>query len=240
MDRPRRLVLVRHAESARNEAKKGSTYFADDAARRMVQGVPDHKNPLTANGISQARQTGQVIRERYGTFDYVYHSGYERTIQTVEEILSAYTAEERRRMQVRSNLFIRERDPGHTYDMTEAEAEAEAAFPWLREYWQTFGGFFARPPGGESLADVVERVYIFLNTLFRDRAGQDVLVGMHGGTLRCFRYVLERWDYEQALKWPPGQSPANCGVTVYEYNETLRRLELKTYNDVYWNEEGGR
>ncbi len=232
MDRPRRLVLVRHAESARNEAKKGSTYFADDAARRTVQGVPDHANPLTPLGHRQALETGRVIRERYGCFDYVYHSGYQRTVQTADDILAAYSEDERRQMRVRSNLFIRERDPGHAYDMT--EAEAEAAFPWLHGYWQTFGGFFARPPGGESLADVVERVYLFLNMLFRDRAGQDVLVVMHGGTLRCFRYILERWDYEQALRWPPGQSPANCGVTEYECDEVLGRLVLRYYNEVFW------
>ena len=36
----------------------------------------------------------------------------------------------------------------------DTKEEAEKSFPWLREYWETFGGFFARPPGGESLADV--------------------------------------------------------------------------------------
>jgi 2,3-bisphosphoglycerate-dependent phosphoglycerate mutase len=234
MDRPRRLVLVRHAESMRNEAKKGSVYFADDEARRTVRGVPDHLNPLTQRGHKQALQTGQALRERFGCFDYVYHSGYARTIQTIDGILAAYTEAERRRMKVRSNIFIRERDPGYAFDMT--VAEAEAAFPWLDEYWQTFGGFFARPPGGKSLADVVDQVYTFLNMLFRDRAGQNILVGTHGGTLRCFRYILERWDYERALKWPPGQSPANCGVTVYEYSEVLGRLELESYNEVCWIE----
>ena len=103
------------------------------------------------------------------------------------------------------NLFVRERDPGFTYDMT--EAEAEAAFPWLSEYWQTFGSFFARPPGGESLADVVGRVHTFLNTLFRDRAGQKVMVVTHGGTIRCFRFALERWGYEQASRWSTTRRP---------------------------------
>ena len=28
-----------------------------------------------------------------------------------------------------------------------------------------------------------------------------VAVVTHGGTLRCFRYLLERWDYEQATTW---------------------------------------
>jgi broad specificity phosphatase PhoE len=230
--RPALFVIVRHAESARNQAKKGSVYFADDAARRVVRGTPDHLIELTPDGHKQASETGVAIRERFGTFDYVYTSGYARTDQTAEGILSAYPAHERDRMKFRMNLFIRERDPGYTYDMT--EAEAEAAFPWLNEYWQTFGGFMARPPGGESLADVVARVHTFLDTLFRDRAGQKIMVVTHGGTIRCFRFALERWNYEQAQRWPKGQSPANCGVTVYRAFSGGDRLQLEEYNGVHW------
>lgn len=114
--------------------------------------------------------------------------------------------------------------------------EAEANFPWLKEHWKTFGGYFARPPGGESIADVAQRVYAFINMIFRDRAGQRVWVVTHGGTIRAFRFVLERWNYEQALKWPEGQSPKNCGVTVYDYDEPGERLVLKDYNKVYWQQ----
>lgn len=232
MGRPALLVIVRHAESARNQAKKGSVYFADDAARRVVHGTPDHLTELTENGHKQAIETGIAIRERFGAFDYVYTSGYARTEQTAQGILAAYSPAERERMHVRMNLFIRERDPGFAYDMT--EEEAEAAFPWLNEYWRTFGGFMARPPGGESLADVVVRVHTFLDTLFRDRAGQKILVVTHGGTIRCFRFTLERWNYEQAQRWPAGQHPVNCGVTVYRVADTGDRMELHQYNQVYW------
>jgi probable phosphoglycerate mutase len=228
--RPALLVLVRHAESARNQAKKGSVYFADDAARQVVRGVPDHLIDLTADGHKQAEQTGHAVRERFGAFDAVFTSGYARTEQTAEGVLGAYTAAERARMHVKADLFIRERDPGFAYDMT--TAEAEAAFPWLNEYWQTFGGFMARPPGGESLADVTGRVHTFLNTLFRDHAGQKIMVVTHGGTLRCFRFLLEGWSYAQAQRWPAGQSPANCGVTTYR--DAGDRLELAEYNRVYW------
>jgi len=238
MERPALLVIVRHAESARNLAKKDSVYFADDAARRVVRGIPDHLMELTETGHRQARETGDAVRERFGVFDYVYTSGYARTVQTAEGILSAYPADERERMKVRMNLFIRERDPGFAYDMT--TAEAEAAFPWLAEYWRTFGGFMARPPGGESLADVVNRVYTFLNMLFRDRAGQKIMAVTHGGTIRCLRFVLERWGYEQAERWAPGQSPANCGVTVYRCADTGDRLDLQEYNTVYWTSGKGQ
>jgi broad specificity phosphatase PhoE len=230
--RPSLLVIVRHAESARNQAKKGSVYFADDAARRVVRGLSEERIDLTSAGHQQALETGVALRERFGVFDYVYTSGYARTVLTADGLLSAYTDEERSRTNVRMNIFIRERDPGFTYDMT--QAEAEAAFPWLNEYWKTFGGFMARPPGGESLADVTGRVHTFLDTLFRDRAGQKILVVTHGGTIRCFRFLLERWDYQRAASWPPGQAPANCGVTTYRCAAGGDRLELEEYNRVYW------
>lgn len=235
INRPNRLVFVRHAESRRNEAKKGSVYFADDAARRVIRGIPDHETPLTDKGHWQARQTGRTLHEKFGHFDYVYHSGYARTVQTAEAILEAYSPAERALMKVRLDLFIRERDPGHAYDMTETEVLKK--YPDLAEYWRTFGGFFARPPGGESLADVTNRTYTFLNKLFRDRAGQNIMIVTHGGTLKCFRFLLEHWDYERALKWPPGEGPHNCGVTTYEFNRELGRLELKNYNEVLFRGE---
>lgn len=231
--RPLQLVLIRHGESERNRVKPlGVTYFADEEARKTVKGIPDHMVPLTADGAIQAQKTGVHLRRIFGAPDYVYHSGYLRTVQTTSGILSAFMKKEYAQIKIRMNHFIRERDPGYAYDMT--ADEAEKAFPWLHDYWKTFGGFLGRPPGGESLADVTQRAYTFLNTLFRDRVGKRVWVVLHGGTLRAMRFLLERWTYEQALHWPPGQSPENCGVTVYDLDEGQQRLVLKEYNTVYW------
>jgi probable phosphoglycerate mutase len=214
----------------RNHLKKDSVYFADDAARRVVQGTPDHKMELTPDGHKQAIQTGVAVREQFGVFDHVYTSGYTRTVETAEGLLAAYRPDELARMRVAMNIFIRERDPGYAYDMT--QGEAEAAFPWLNEYWRTFGGFMARPPGGESLADMVTRVTTFLDMLYRDHAGQKIMLVTHGGTIRCLRFALEGWDYDRAARWPAGESPANCGVTVYRGD--TGRLELDSYNEVCW------
>ncbi len=232
---PKNACSLRHAESMRNYAKKGSTYFADDAARNLVKGIPDHNISITEKGVLQAKKTGDGIRKKFGRPDYLYHSGYKRTIQTAEYILDAYTKKERAQIKIRQNLFIRERDPGYSYDMTEAEVKKH--FPWLAEYWDTFGGFFSRPPGGESLADTANRIYDFINMLFRDRNDKKVFVVTHGHALRCFRFLLERWGYEQALAWPKGQSPKNCGVTVYTYNKKEKRLVLKEYNTIFWDEK---
>ena len=161
--------------------------------------------------------TGVAIRDAFGSFDHVYHSGYTRTIETTDGILSAYPPEEREQMRVRHHLFIRERDGGHAYDMT--DSEATTAFPWLQDYWNTFGPFFARPPGGESLAQVCERVFTFLQKVARTMAGKRVLVVTHGGTLWCIRYVLEGWTYEEAERRFLTEKILNCSVTSYRYDE---------------------
>ncbi len=167
------VVLVGHGESERNVAKKQNRFFLDDESRRSLKGVPDHRHhvPLTALGRQQAEMTGHALRCQFGLFDYIYHSGYRRTVETADGILNAYTPEERAAMIVRHHLFIRERDGGRVYFMT--DAEAMVAFPWLQEYWNALGPFFARPPGGESLAQVCERVYAFLQKLARTKAGNE-------------------------------------------------------------------
>jgi broad specificity phosphatase PhoE len=224
MDRPPRpelLVFVRHGESARNVAKKTNRFFLDDESRKAVQGIADWQVPLTDEGHRQAYDTGRTLRERFGVFDYVYHSGYRRTEDTASGILRAYPDAERAAMRVRANPFIRERDNGYTYDMT--TAEAEAAFPWLQAYWDTFGPWFARPPGGESLSDVAGRAYLFLNMLFRDRAGQRVLVVTHGGTLRALRFLLERWTFDDVAALLDAYRTPNCCLLPYRFDQQSNR-----------------
>jgi broad specificity phosphatase PhoE len=229
--RPALLVLVRHGQSLRNIARKANRFFLDDEARRPIKGIPDHRIPLTDEGWRQARQTGVALRERFGAFDQLYHSGYLRTVETTEALLEACTPEERAALRVRHHLFIRERDQGHAYDMT--DAEATAAFPWLQDYWNTFGPFFARPPGGESLAQVCERVYTFLQKLARTMAGKRVLVVTHGGTIWCFRYVLERGTYEEAERRFQTESIRNCSVTAYA-RQPSGGLGLEMAGATFW------
>jgi broad specificity phosphatase PhoE len=224
MNRPSLLVLVRHGQSERNVVRKQNRFYLDDESRKAVKGIPDHRIALTDEGHRQALATGTALRREFGTFDVVFHSGYVRTVQTAEGLLAAYTPEERAAMTIRHHLFIRERDGGHAYDMT--DAEASAAFPWLQEYWNTFGPFFARPPGGESLAQVCERVYAFLQKVARTMAGTRILIVTHGGTMWCFRYVLERWTYEEAERRFQTESNPNCAVTSYAYDEAAGRLLL--------------
>lgn len=228
MERPLRLVLIRHGESARNQAKGGAVFLTEEG-RQLIAQVSDVDNPLTENGWRQARETGAALRERFGVPDCIYHSGYQRTADTTAGILSAYDAGEQARIEVSTNIFIRERDTGYTFNMT--SDESTKSFPWLQEYWQTYRGFYARPPGGQSFADVVQRVYLFLDMLFRAREGRVVFAVTHGGTMRCFRFLLERWTHSEV---EVALSPANCGVTVYNYDQARRQMVLEEFNSVCW------
>lgn len=113
---------------------------------------------------------------------------------------------------------------GYTFDMT--TDEANAAFPWLQEYWETFGRFFARPPGAESLADVAQRVYMFFGNAFSRPGGSARISRVPRGTMRMFRFWLERWTYDEVVKrWDTEPIP-NCAVLTYHYKPDVGRLCL--------------
>lgn len=216
MSSPQLLVVLRHAESARNAAKTGKIFFNDADQIDELRTVPDHENPVTEAGIGKARDAGRQLRDTFGSFDVVMHSGYRRTLETMAALLEAWTDSERASMQIAHHLLLRERDGGYAFNFT--ETQAATAFPWLQEYWRVNGPFFSRPPGGESLADVAQRVHQFLESSAAPLDGKRVLLVTHGGTLRMFRYWLEGWTYEAAANnWHNTPVP-NCSYVAYERN----------------------
>lgn len=231
--RPVTLTLVRHAESERNVAKKGHRFFASVRDRALVAGVADHRTPLTARGRRQADVSGPRLWRAHGPFDVAWHSGYARTRETLERLLAGAPAHQRAAVQVGHHLFLRERDTGYTYDMT--AREVRRAFPWLQAYWDTYGPVFGRPPGGESLADVAKRAYLFLNMVFREAAGRRVLVVTHGGTLWMLRMLLERWSWDDAERHYTTGVIRQCSVTPYVFDGAAGRLLARASSDVFYD-----
>ncbi|MCC7044524.1 MAG: histidine phosphatase family protein [Acidobacteria bacterium] len=215
---PALLVVARHAESVRNVAKAGQVFFPDPEARRGLEGEADHVAGLTDTGRDQARALGERLANEFGAFDIVFHSGYRRTRDTAEFVLAAMPAGAAAPT-VREHIFLRERDAGYTFNMT--TDEAEAAFPWLQEYWRTVGPFFARPPGGESLADVAGRVQLFFESCERELADRRVLLVTHAGTMRMIRFLLERWTHDEAPERWRREPNGNASFVAYERGRLL-------------------
>ncbi|GAA3260663.1 histidine phosphatase family protein [Nonomuraea helvata] len=178
---PERIIAVRHGQSSANLAHQQ----AGDRPLRYEPG--DHEVTLTELGRRQAAALGRLLAGMPAaeTPEVVWCSPYLRALDTWRVALEAWgagplpvTVDERLRDQeagafAHYNLAaIRERFPG---ELARREAEGPYAF---------------RPPGGESLADVVTRLRDLLADLREHAAGRRVLIVAHDSVVLGLRHVL--------------------------------------------------
>ena len=199
---PRRIILVRHAESEGNVDNRAYTY------------LPDPQVPLTPKGWRQALQAGERIRQvaekRGGPGSSVgrlffYTSPYLRSKQTYEGVAQAFGPHEIAGVQ--EEVQLREQDFGNFQD---AEGKQREKAERLR-----FGRFFYRFPNGESGADVYDRMTLFEDHLVRDInagrfAGDSSLVLLtHGLAARVFLMRWFHWTVDQFMRVynPPNAAP---------------------------------
>ena len=229
---PRRIVEVRHGDSVRNHIRRRQSAGEPvPEFREYFESVPDHLVDLTAKGDKQTLSAGHIIAPRFPHFDVAFHSGYLRTKKTLRNVLAAYPEEERKRIPVREDILLREREQGRAF-MMDLEREL-AEFPWWDKHFKLFGRMFARPETGESVAMVADRANTFLMKLRLDYAGKDVLIATHGRMLVTMRMILEDWSIEQTEAFMTNHNPErpkNAGITVYEYDEELGKMKLIEYN----------
>lgn len=221
---PKQIVFVRHAESVRNAAKGHNVRFPDENSLNPVKGIPSYETPLSEEGILQAKQLGLNLIKRFGYFDIIYQSGYRSALQTLEGIQSAHQENALTCPKVVQDFLIRERDQGFVFNMHDEEINNQ--FPWLRDYWQTFGRFLGKSPGSENLAEVAQRARYFLDDLFRYKPEKSVLVITHAGTLQAFRFLMESWTYQQANSYMENQMPGNCAVVAYGSLDPNEQLSI--------------
>ncbi|KAL0380114.1 UNVERIFIED_CONTAM: Phosphoglycerate mutase-like protein AT74 [Sesamum angustifolium] len=189
---PKRIILVRHGESAGNI--DGTAYTT----------TPDNKIPLTPQGIDQAKRAGSrichVVSDGGASSNwkvYFYVSPYLRTRTTLREIGRAFP--KNRVLGAREECRIREQDFGNF--------QVAERMKVIKETRERFGRFFYRFPEGESAADVYDRVSSFLESLWRDidmnRLHQDpsdelnLIIVSHGLAIRVFLTKWFKWTVEQ-------------------------------------------
>jgi len=90
-----------------------------------------------------------------------------------------------------------------------------------------YSTFYYRFHGGESCADVYDRVSDFMDTLHRDFAKQsfteDVLLVSHGMTIRVF---LQRWFHKTVDTFEHWGNPKNCQIIRLTLNEDTGRYQF--------------
>ncbi|MBU4098988.1 2,3-diphosphoglycerate-dependent phosphoglycerate mutase [Patescibacteria group bacterium] len=164
------LVLIRHGESEWN-------------AKSLWTGWTDVE--LTEKGRGQARDTGSLLKDI--KFDICFISKLKRAKSTWDEIRMQIHVEE---IATIEDKALNERDYGDLTGKNKwkiKEEYGEEQFQKWRRSWDI------RPPNGESLKDVFDRVipYYKIKILPELRNGKNVIVVAHGNSLRALIKYLE-------------------------------------------------
>jgi broad specificity phosphatase PhoE len=187
-----RFILIRHAETEANVAKK------------VWQGASD--TPLTIRGELQIAATAAHVAtlHRRDAVDICYVSTLPRAHRTAEAISKAIS------LPVQVDHALREFDLGEWEGRTWADLED---IENLSQRWDA-DAYFA-PPGGESPYSFQRRVMTAFESLASVHPYHTVLVVTHGGVIRN---LLGFWIGNGSDDWQRWQAD-NCSVTILERRE---------------------
>ena len=206
--KPKRLILIRHGESMGN------------IDNNMYSKFPDWTIHLTEKGIKQAELVGKHIKETIIKNESVifYHSSFVRAKETYAEIKKSF---ETNSTIDREDPRLREQEWGHYRTVADGNSMKKESIE--------YGTFYYRFQGGESCADVYDRICSFLNDLFRDfnspNCPDNVVIITHGTALRVFLMRWFRWTTE---RFESIKNPKNCEYFVLERNLETDKFELLT------------
>jgi 2,3-bisphosphoglycerate-dependent phosphoglycerate mutase len=206
-----RIFLVRHGESMGNLDERAYRQFGD------------HNVPLTQWGYRQVRNAGHAITSYLDCLPQaeltrltIWYSPFLRTRQSRDALLETLPGE--LIGDVREDYLLREQDFGLFTEIYD-QAEQKRKFPEEFERWARLrnnnGKFYARPPDGESRADVAQRMRLFLQTVMREsRDGRtNVIIVGHGVTNRA----IEMNFLHHSVDWfEHSDNPGNADVTLIE------------------------
>ncbi len=166
-----RLLLVRHGETEWNRSGR-------------YQGRSDID--LSAIGIQQAETLKKcLVKER---LDAIYSSDLKRAVHTAQIIASGHNPE------LVTCKEMRELDFGEFEGLTFEEIKQR----YPRSNWWTTQDPQEKPPDGESVSQLTDRVSPFASKLRRYTDEETILVVAHGGSLRALLclllgFGLEHW-----------------------------------------------
>jgi broad specificity phosphatase PhoE len=158
-----RFWLIRHA-------------LVEENARAILYGVMDV--PLCETTLLEQAPMYQALAQRLPRQAVWKVTPLSRTRRTAEAIFAA--GYPHRELSVEPGLI--EQSLGEWQGLPHAELPARLTLP-KHAFWPLAG--HEHPPGGEAMADVIERVGGSLERLALDHAGEDVVIVSHGGAIRA-------------------------------------------------------
>jgi 2,3-bisphosphoglycerate-dependent phosphoglycerate mutase len=199
------LVLVRHGESQWNLENR-FTGWVDV--------------PLTDRGRHEAERAGQALRGMH--FDRVFTSVLQRAIETVDIILRIIGQTD---VATERSEALNERHYGELQGLNKAETAAKFGAEQVHIWRRSFD---VPPPGGESLKDTAVRTLPYFEQVIvpRIKAGENILVGAHGNSLRSIVMHLDKLTKEQVLEL----NLATGVPIVYDFAPDMSMRSKRTLN----------
>ncbi len=191
------LILLRHGQSQWNLENRFTGWKDVD---------------LTENGVAEAKHAGHLLKDIH--LDRVYSSTLTRARRTAQLALGEAEAaggdvgavKNGDGWKITEDDALRERDYGDLVGLNKAET-AEKYGDEQVHLWRR--GYEINPPGGESLAEVVERVRPYFEGEIWPHvmAGENVLVSAHGNSLRAVLVIIGEYDAEDIpnIELPTGK-----------------------------------
>ncbi len=240
--KPNKIILVRHGESMGNVDKQ------------VYLHTPDYAVELTDNGKQQAFELGKQLNDEIGiVYKYsddekytkapvkVYGSPYFRTRQTFKEFRKSINVDS-----YYEDPRLREQEWGtRTQENFDDLLRIRQAI--IEQTRDAYGTFYYRFEGGESVADVYDRISSFLDTLWREFEKPDyprvAIINTHGMAIRAF---LMRFFHLTVEEFEVLKNPKNASYTVlqldntgkYKLTKPLEKWERPVHDWVFdWNKE---
>lgn len=169
--------------------RHGQTDFNRD--QRFTGWLDSHLTDL-------GRQQAETIADSLATkkIDYAYQTRLSRSKETLNIVLKTHPE--------CKEIFTDDRLIERSYGDLAGETHQEiinGLGAGLYEHWHR--GFYDRPPGGESFADVENRVMEFIADFKVRFSGQNLTfaISAHGNSIRLFRKIMENATEDQSVSW---------------------------------------
>lgn len=210
MRMPEVLTIVRHGTSEANDGHKNLAIARGHLNPKSIIDKPVYlsrlKNP---DGVKEAMSAGEWLANNEPLWDAGYVSPFIRTIETASYLYD--TDEDFWRI----DHLLRERDWGEldiVPDQIKFDKYKDQINACLNGHW------LLKPPGGESLIDVLVRVVLFNDILARRNAGQRILAVSHSEFIKAAMMYYLSWPLaemdEFEKTWPIFSKPANCQIVM--------------------------
>ena len=183
------LYLIRHGESEANFARvfTGSSNF-----------------PLTDKGMWQAKMAAEYLKDK--KIDLVYASPLNRAYNTgkaVSDLLNIPIIPVDGLKEINAGVW-----EGRKFDDLETE------YPDTYHTWRNDIGN-ARPDGGESVAELYDRVVKTISEIAKQNNGKNIAIASHATPIRAFGgycFGIKKENLRE-LPWP-----ANAAITKVEFD----------------------